>query len=78
MKTESNLAFVILVKDKFYDCNFIKYVLLVLIAVCRLIKDCMFKDKLLLSKFSHFGKSFLQRYIEGISQYVRKTWSMEK
>jgi len=54
MKTQSNLTFVILVEEKFCKRNFIKYVLLVLIAVCRLIKDCMFKDKLLLAKFSPF------------------------
>ena len=61
MKTESKLAFIILVENKFYKKNFIKYVLLVLIAVCMLIKPCMLKDKLQLAKFSHFGKSFLQR-----------------
>jgi hypothetical protein len=73
MKIESKLEFIILVEEEFYERNVIKYVLLVLIAVCRLIKPCLFKDKLLLGKLSHFGKSFLQTLIESIPQYVRKT-----
>jgi len=36
MKTEFNLAHIILVEEEFYKRKFIKYVLLVLTAVCRM------------------------------------------
>jgi hypothetical protein len=40
MKTESNLAFIILVEEEFYKRKFTKYVLIVLTAVCIISANC--------------------------------------